>query len=73
MKINKEELKRLSEKNDTELWSEIQKIAQSHGYNLPQAAPKPEDLEKIRRALSGAEKINLADAARILNSCKKNK
>ncbi len=72
MKIDKEELKRLSEKNDTELWKEIQRIAGSHGYTLPTASPSPAELEKIRRALSGAEKMNLVDAARILNNCKKN-
>ncbi len=73
MKINKEELKQLAEKNDSELWGEIQKIAGSHGYKLPESSPGHENLEKIRRALSGAEKMNLADAARIINSCKKNK
>ncbi len=73
MKINKEELKELAGKSDSELWNEIQKIASSHGYKLPSTAPSSENLEKIRRALSGAEKINLADAARIINSCKKNK
>ena len=73
MKINKEELKRLSEKPDAQLWQEILSMAKSHGYKLPETAPKHEDLEKIRRALSGAEKISLADAAKIMNSYKKGK
>ncbi len=73
MKINKEELRKLSEKPDAELWREILSIASSHGYKLPEAAPKHEDLEKIRRALSGTEKISLADAAKIMNNYRKGK
>ena len=71
MKINKEALKALSEKNDKELWLEIQRIAGEHGYKLPTEAPKHEDMERIRGAMSGAEKISLGDAARILQNFKK--
>ena len=71
MKINKEQMKKLCEKSDEELWSEIQAMAKSHGYTLPSAVPKHEDIEKIRRALSGVEKINLSDAVRIMNSYRK--
>ena len=71
MKINKEEMKRLAEKSDSELWNEIQSIAKKHGYTLPSAMPKHEDIEKIRRALLGVEKINLTDAAKIMNNYKK--
>lgn len=72
MKIDKEQLKSLAKKSDADLWSEILSIAKKHGYSLPEKAPKHEDLEKIRRALSGAEKISLSDAAKIMNSYKKN-
>jgi hypothetical protein len=71
MKINKDEMKRLAEKGDAELWAEILSIAKSHGYNLSGTSPRPEDLEKIRRALLGVEKISLADATRIMNNYKK--
>ena len=71
MRINKEELKRLAEKPDAELWREIVSMAKSHGYNLPEKPPKHEDIDKIRRALSGSEKISLTDAAKIMNSYKK--
>ena len=71
MKIDKEKLKRLAEKSDADLWQEILKIAKSHGYSLPEAIPKHEDIEKIRRAFTGAEKISLSDAAKIMNSYKK--
>ena len=72
MKINKEEMKKLAAKSDAELWSEIQAIAKSHGYTLPTAMPSHENLEKIRRALSGAEKISLSDAAKIMKNHSKN-
>lgn len=71
MKINKEELKRLAEKPDAELWGEILLMAKKHGYNLPETPPKHEDIEKIRRALSGYERISLTDAAKIMNNYKK--
>lgn len=71
MKINKDEMKRLAEKGDAELWAEILSIAKNHGYNLSGTSPRPEDLEKIRRALLGVEKISLADATRIMNNYKK--
>ena len=72
MKINKEELKQMAEKNDKELWADIYRIAKSHGYTLPTAMPSHENLEKIRRALSGAEKISLSDAAKIMKNHSKN-
>ena len=71
MKINKEQLKMMADKNDSELWGEIHKIATSHGYKIPSDAPSHTDMERIRGALRGTEKINLADAARIMNSYKK--
>jgi hypothetical protein len=71
MKINKEALRLMSEKNDAELWGEIQRIAKSKGYNLPVNAPSHSDMEKIRSAMRGADRINLSDAARILNNYKK--
>jgi hypothetical protein len=72
MKISKEQMKILAGKSDAELWQEIQAIAKRHGYTLPEGMPKHEDLEKIRRALSGLEKISLSDAAKIINNYKKN-
>ena len=71
MKVNKEEMKRLAEKSDSELWAEIKSLAKSHGYSLPNAMTKHEDIEKIRRALSGIERINLSDAMKIMNRYKK--
>lgn len=72
MRVDKEKLKRLAEKSDAELWREILSIAKSHGYTLPEKMPKHEDIERIRRVFSGAEKISLTDAAKIMNNYKKN-
>lgn len=73
MKFNKEQLQRLAEKPDNELWAEIVAMAKSHGYTLPEATPKKDDLEKIRRAIGGVEKISLTDAAKIISAYKKRK
>ena len=70
MKINKDEMKRMAEKSDTELWAEIQGLAKRHGYNIPSAMPRHEDIERIRRALLGVEKISLTDAAKIIKNYK---
>ena len=72
MKVNKEQMRRLAEKSDAELWAEIQSMAKSKGYNLNTSIPKHEDIEKIRRALLGIEKINLSDAVKIMQSYKNN-
>lgn len=71
MKVNKEQMKRLAEKPDKELWAEIVAMARSHGYTLPNETPSGEDIERIRRAMLGVEKISLTDAAKIINTYKK--
>ncbi len=71
MKINKDALKALAGLGDKELWSALRAMAQEHGYTLPETAPRPEDMAKIRAALGGAEKISLSDAAKILNGYKR--
>ena len=70
MRLNKEELKKISEKPDSELWETIKKMGSGHGLNLPDTPPNHESLEKIRRILSGTEKINLTEATKIINSYK---
>ncbi len=71
MKLNKDALRSLSTLGDRELWSALRGMASEHGYTLPESVPKHEDMERIRAALSGAERISLADAARILANYKK--
>ena len=70
MKINKDELKRLAEKSDEELWAAITQMAKGRGYDLQLGTPSKETIEKIRRALSGAEKLGMMDAVRIINNYK---
>ncbi len=71
MKVNKNDLQKLASKNDSELWEEIRAIASKHGYTLPTGMPTHTDMEKIRAAMLGIEKINLTEAMRIINTCKK--
>ena len=73
MKLDKEKLKLMAEKPDADLWADIYEMAKSHGYNIPKTAPRHEDMERIRGALRGSEKISLGDAARIMNNYKKTK
>ena len=73
MKFNKEEMKRLGTLPDRELWESLKGIAHSHGYSLPEKMPASADMEKLRRALVGIDKINLTEAAKILQGYKKNK
>ena len=73
MKLDKEKLKMMAEKSDDALWADIYEIAKTHGYILPKTAPRHEDMERIRGAMRGSEKISLADAARIMNTYKKTK
>ena len=70
MKINKEELKRLSCLPDEELWSTVTKVAAEHGFKLPSKTPSHEELSRLRETLGGA-KLNLFGAARILKDYRK--
>ena len=71
MKINKEKFEALANLPDAEMWEEIRKMAGERGFKLPESAPPRETMEKIRSALSGAERLSLADAAKILQGYKR--
>lgn len=71
MKIDKSELRALAEKSDEELWAEIKRIADEHGYKLGDISPRAEDLAKVRSALRGTERLNMREAIRLINSYKK--
>ncbi len=70
MKINKEDLKLLADKDDASLWAEIFKMASEHGYSIRKEPPNHSDMEKIRGAMRGIDKINLKDAVRMMNTYK---
>ena len=71
MRVNKEELKRLASQSDEELWQSISRVAREHGINLPQCSPDKAELDRIRRAMLGVEKMPLTEAMKILNKYKK--
>lgn len=71
MKVNKEKLEALAALPDEAMWREIKKIAGERGFELPRDVPPRETMERIRRAMSGAERISLAEAAKIMQSYKR--
>ena len=71
MKINRDKVAHLSALGDSELWNEIRSIAGSHGFRLPESTPSAADMAKLREAISGSARANLADAIRIINNYKR--
>ena len=71
MKLNQEELKRLSSLSDEKLEREIRRMAEAKGIRLPNASPAHEDLEKLRAMLSDKNGFGLMDAMRYYNAYKK--
>lgn len=71
MKLNQEEMKRLSSLSDAQLECEIRRMASAKGLNLPSASPSHEDLEKLRALLSNKGGFGLMDAMRFYNEYKK--
>lgn len=71
MKLNQEQLKRLSALSDAELEREIRRMAAAKGLSLPQASPAHEDLEKLRTLLTSEKGFGLMDAMRYYNAYKK--
>lgn len=71
MKIDKSKLEAMSLLSDEELWREIRTVAASHGIRMPEKTPGRDELNKVRTALSDADKLNLASAMKIVNSLKK--
>ena len=70
MTFNKEKLEALAALPDDLLWAEVTKIAEGFGYNLPKTPPPHAELEKMRNAVKG-DKINLAEAMRVVNRLKR--
>ena len=70
MRFDKEKLEALAAMPDDKLWAEVVKIAAGFGYSLPKDAPPHSELEKMRSAVR-ADKINVADAMRLVNQYKK--
>ena len=71
MRIDKDKLAAIAAMPDDKLWSEVRALAASHGYNLPTAMPSASEMSALRAAIAGGAKINLMQAARVLNQSKK--
>lgn len=70
MRFDKEKLDALAALPDDKLWAEVVRIADGFGYSLPKETPPHSDLEKMRNAVK-SEKINVADAMRLVNKYKR--
>lgn len=70
MRFDKEKLEALAALPDDKLWSEVVRIAAGFGYSLPKETPPHAELEKMRSA-ARADKINVADAMRLVNQYKR--
>ena len=71
MRVNKEKLEALASLPDEKMWEEIKKMADGRGFSLPNEVPSRETMERIRRAMTGAERMSLAEAARLMQKYKK--
>ena len=67
MRINRDELDRLTRLSDEQLWEEIVRMGEQRGFNLPKSTPPHNELMKLRELVSGS-KISVGDAYRMLNS-----
>ncbi len=71
MRVDKEKLAKLLEKNDEELWADVVRMASEKGFELPKAPPPKAEMDKMRSAVSGGGVMDLARAAKILNDYRK--
>lgn len=67
MRIDREKLVALAALPDPQLWAEIRKFAAQKGFRLPETQPPHEDLERLRRTVTDTDKIQVAEALRIVN------
>ena len=67
MKVDKDKLNALLAMSDSDLWREVRAIAKGHGFTLPENAPPPSEMQKLRGAVSGGSTLNLAHAIKIIN------
>lgn len=70
MRVNKEKLEKLAALPDNELWAEIVKVGEAHGFKLPKNAPPHAELQRLRETVTGS-RLELGEAMRILNGYKR--
>ena len=71
MNFDKNKLDTLVSLPDEDLWNEIRKMAGAHGLNLPNTAPPPEEIERLRTICRDSSKISMLQAMRIVNNIKR--
>ena len=71
MKIDKTKLNAMLKLSDEELWCEIRAVAKGKGINMPERMPDKAEINKVRTALSEADKLNLTSAMRLVNDLKR--
>ena len=72
MKIDRAKLAELCALSDEELWQTVRGIAAQHGLSLPESTPSGDDMARMRAAVSGT-KLNLSEAAKIINEYRRGK
>lgn len=72
MKIDKEKLNKLLALPDEQLWAEIVRVGAGYGFTLPKNAPPKEQIDRLRSTVKG-DRVNAADAIRILGLIRKGK
>ena len=71
MRIDKEKLAALADLPDDMLWGEVVRLAAAHGIKLSPTPPSHAEMERLRGAMRGGARINLAEAVRIVNEYKR--
>ena len=71
MKIDKEKLAALAALPDEKLWGEVVALAASHGFKLSATPPPADEMRRLRGAILNGAKLNIAEAARIVNQYKR--
>ena len=73
MQLDQKTLQKLLSMNDTQLTAVIRTLADNSGLDLAGFNIRPDDINSIRAALSGATDEDLARAAEQLRNCRKGK
>ena len=71
MQLDRNAINRMLSLNDNQLKSLIRSLAENSGLDLSSFQISPNDVESIRRALTGATDADIARAAEQLNQHKK--
>lgn len=71
MRIDKERIKTMCALPDDELWAQIVSIGAQNGFTLPSTVPSHADMQRLRDAVNGGTKINLAAALKIIDGYRK--